>query len=113
MTTLVPPEVGPWLGVTFVTVGPEARTYVKKSAGEVAEVPAGVVTVTSTVLTFGGEVAVMLVSESTVKVAGAPAPKLTALAPVKLVPVIVTTVPPDDGPVLGETPVTVGTDPAT
>ena len=35
-------------------------------------------------------------------------PKLTAVAPVKLVPVMVTTVPPAVGPLLGLTPVTVG-----
>ena len=36
------------------------------------------------------------------------APKLTAVAPVKLVPVIVTLVPPVAGPLVGETDVTVG-----
>ena len=35
-------------------------------------------------------------------------PKLTALAPVRLVPVTVTTVPPVVGPEAGLTPVTVG-----
>ena len=35
-------------------------------------------------------------------------PKLTALAPVKSVPVMVTTVPPAVGPEAGLTPVTVG-----
>ena len=35
-------------------------------------------------------------------------PKLTAVAPLKLVPVMVTTVPPVVGPLLGLTAVTVG-----
>ena len=41
-------------------------------------------------------------------VAGLPGPKLTAVAPVKLVPVMVTVVPPVVGPVSGLTAVTVG-----
>ena len=35
-------------------------------------------------------------------------PKLTAVAPLKSVPVMVTTVPPVVGPLLGLTPVTLG-----
>ena len=41
-------------------------------------------------------------------VAGLPDPKLTAVTPVKLVPVMVTVVPPVVGPVPGLTAVTVG-----
>ena len=41
------------------------------------------------------------------EVPGTP-PKFTAVAPVKLDPVMVTTVPPPFGPVLGEIPVTAG-----
>ncbi len=44
----------------------------------------------------------------TVKEAAALLPKLTAVAPEKLVPVMVTLVPPDGGPVFGLTLVTVG-----
>ena len=58
-------------------------------------------TVTSTVPVPAGAVAVMVVELSTVKVAGLPVPKSTAVAPVKLVPVIVTEVPPVVGPELG------------
>ena len=47
----------------------------------------------------------------TVKEAAALLPKLTAVAPEKLVPVMVTLVPPDVGPVFGLTLVTVGADP--
>ena len=53
-------------------------------------------------------VAVSWVAESTVKPEAAVPPKLTALAPVRLVPVTVTTVPPVVGPEAGLTPVTVG-----
>ena len=75
----------------------------------VAEVPPGVVTVTSTVPAApAGAVAVMEVVLLTVKVVAAVAPKATAVAPVKLVPVTVTEVPPATGPEVGLTAVTVG-----
>ena len=78
------------------------------SAAEVAEVPPAVVTPTWTVPVPAGAVAVICVAEFTVKpVAGVP-PKLTAVAPMRLVPVMVTLVPPVAGPVVGETAVTVG-----
>ena len=51
--------------------------------------------------------AIMLVSLTTVKLAGI-VPKLTLLAPVKAVPVMVTTVPPADVPLVGLTLVTAG-----
>ena len=61
----------------------------------VAEVPAAVVTVTSTVPTaWAGVVALMLVAPTTSKSAAASVPKSTSVAPVKLVPVMVTSVPP-------------------
>jgi hypothetical protein len=75
-----------------------------------ALVPPAVVTVTSTVPTPAGEVAVIWVALSTVK-EPALLPNLTAVAPEKLVPVMVTLVPPDVGPVFGLTLVTVGADP--
>ena len=50
----------------------------------------------------------ILVAETTVKLVAATAPKTTLVAPVKLVPVMVTVVPPLVGPDLGETAVTVG-----
>ena len=80
------------------------RAVVARSAGVgelvgplVVLVPAGVVTVTSTVPAPRGDVAVMLVALLTVKVAPA-VPKLTAVAPLKAVPVKVTEVPPAAGP---------------
>ena len=67
--------------------------------GVVAEVPPGVVTVTSTVPACRpGEVAVIEVAELTVKAVAAAVPNLTAVAPVRLVPVMVTVVPPAAGP---------------
>jgi hypothetical protein len=62
----------------------------------------------STVPVPAGEVAVIEVAELTVKPVAAVAPKFTAVAPVKLVPVIVTVVPPAVGPTVGEIEVTVG-----
>ena len=79
------------------------------SAGEVTEVPPGVVTVTSTVPALpAGAVAVTEVADLTVNEAAAVAPKLTAEALVRLVPVMVTVVPPAVGPALGLTEVSVG-----
>ena len=75
------------------------------SADEVALVPSGVVTVTSTVPVPGGAVAVIEVAESAAMVAGVE-PKSTAVAPDRSVPVMVTLVPPAGGPVAGAIPVT-------
>ena len=54
-----------------------------------------------------GTVAVMVVAFITVKLAATP-PKVTLVAPVNVVPVMVTTVPPAAEPELGLTEVTVG-----
>ncbi len=48
------------------------------------------------------------VAEPTAKLFASADPNLTFLTPVKLVPVIVTVVPPASGPVFGSTFVTVG-----
>jgi hypothetical protein len=55
-----------------------------------------------------GAVAMMAVSEVTVKLSAAVLPKDTAVAPVKPLPSIVTTVPPAIVPELGVMPVTDG-----
>ncbi len=66
------------------------------------------VTVTSTVAALcAGDVAVIEVALSVVTDA-VPAPNLTVVAPLRLVPVMVTLVPPAVGPDDGLTPVTVG-----
>ena len=57
-----------------------------------------------------GLVAVMDVGELTVNPVAGDVPKLTAVAPVKFVPVIVTGVPPVVAPEVGLTAVTVGAD---
>ena len=75
-----------------------------------ADVPEAVVTVTLTVpAASAGSTAVICVAELTVKLVAAVLPNFTAVAPVKLVPVMTTVVPPAVGPVLGLTAVTVGT----
>ena len=80
-----------------------------RSAALVALVPPGVVTVTSTVPAKPAmAVAVTLVALLTLKLVALVDPNLTAVAPVKLVPVIVTMVPPAVGPAVGATCVTVG-----
>jgi hypothetical protein len=75
----------------------------------VADVPFGVVTLTLTVagLPTCGLTAVIVVEFTTVGTT-ASAPKSTAVAPVKPVPVMVTTVPPASGPDEGLRPETVG-----
>jgi hypothetical protein len=107
IVTVVPPDEEPEVGLSEETVG-SGTTYVYLSAVFVALVPAGVVTVTSTVPLPAGAVAVMLVGPLTVKDVAAVVPKLTAVAPVKLVPVIVTLVPPRVDPDVGFSAVTVG-----
>jgi hypothetical protein len=67
-----------------------------------AEVPCDVVTVTSTMPTLpAGEVAVICVSELTVKLVALVLPNFTELAPVNAVPVMVTDVPPEVLPEVG------------
>ena len=74
----------------------------------VALVPPPVVTRTLTVPVPAGDTAVIEVALLTVKLAAGVTPKLTAVAPVRSVPVMATLVPPAAGPVEGERNVTVG-----
>ena len=107
IVTDVPPAPGPAVGEIDVTVG--GATYVYWSATVVADVPPTVVTVTSTVPAApAGAVAVIEVSELTVKPSAFAAPNFTAVAPKKPVPVIATDVPPAVGPAVGDIDVTVG-----
>jgi hypothetical protein len=107
IVTEVPPAAGPEDGLTRVTVG--GVTYVYRSLVLVALVPPGVVTVMSTVPAApGGAVAEIWVELFTENVAAVP-PKLTPVAPVKPVPLIVTVVEPVVGPDVGLTLVTDGT----
>jgi hypothetical protein len=57
---------------------------------------------------WAGEIAVICVAEFTRKNGDATEPKLTEVAPKKLVPVMTTYVLPVEGPRLGLMPVTVG-----
>ncbi len=76
-----------------------------------ALVPPTVVMRTSIVpAAWAGAVAVICVALLTVKPVAAVAPKVTAVVPEKLVPVMTTEVPPAVGPAVGETEVTVGAD---
>ena len=79
-----------------MTVGGGGTLKVNSSPGSLtAEVTPETVTRTSTVAAdSAGEVAVMELELFTVKLVAAVVPKVTALAPVKLVPVIVTVLPP-------------------
>ena len=79
------------------------------SALLVALVPPEAVTVTSTVPDPAGAVTEIEVVELTTTPVAAAVPNLTAVTPEKLVPVMVTEVPPEIGPELGLSPVTVGT----
>ena len=112
MVTAVPPEGTPAAGVTAVTVGTASK--LNWSALLVALVPAGVVTVTSTVpAASGAGTAVTWVEELTVYLAAAMVPNCTAAgpvtrAPMNPVPVMTTEVPPATSPHAGLTPVTVG-----
>ena len=81
----------------------------KRSPAEVADVAVPTVTVTWTEpATCAGATAVICVAELTAKLVAAVLPKVTALAPVKAEPVIVTDVPPPTGPDVGLMPVTDG-----
>ena len=78
------------------------------SAADVADVPPTEVILTSTVPVPEGDVAVIDVAELTVNPAAGVAPKVTAVVPEKLVPVMVTVVPPVCGPAVGEIELTIG-----
>ena len=97
MVTVVPPAVGPGVGLTAVTVG--ASDVGELVGGQVAEVPPG--GGHRDVDRAGGPagaVAVIEVAELTVTLVAAVVPNLTAVAPARLVPVMVTVVPPAPGP---------------
>lgn len=106
MVTVVPPAAGPTLGETPVMVGVGGRDVYVKLLGKKAE-PLVFVTAMSTVPSAcAGVTKVMVVSLTIVKDPdrNVVVPMVTAVAVVKLVPVIVTVVPPTPGPVLGLTP---------
>ena len=105
----LPLNLAHWTLATQELPHPVAEVNVNWLAAPAALVPPGVVTVTWTVSasSTAGDTAVIDVSSLTVKLVAVP-PKLTAVAPVKAIPVIVTDVPPATGPLLGPTFETVG-----
>ncbi len=103
IVTFVP--VKPVVGVKLVIVGFGAEVVTVKLV-ELVPVPFGVVTEILPVVAPAGTLALMLVDELTVNVDAAVLLNLTAVAPVKLVPVIDTFVP--TGPLVGVKEVTVG-----
>lgn len=105
---VVPPVVGPRSGLTAVTVG--GGLYVYSSATEVALVPPGVVTVTSTVpISPAGDTQVRVDALVTWTSVADAMPNETVVAPLtNPEPLIVTVCPPAAGPLLGLTDVTVG-----
>src|SRR6266478_4628008 len=100
IVTEVPAE--PLVGLNPVTVG-AGRVTVKLAV--LVAVPPGVVTEIVPLLAPAGTVAVIWVAELTVKLALVPL-NATVVAPVRVVPVIVTEVPAE--PLVGLNPVTVG-----
>jgi hypothetical protein len=105
IVTAVPPAVVPLFGNTPVTVG--ITTYVNP----LARLPLCPLTVTVTVTAPAlpaGVFAVMDVPLTTTTPVAAVPPNVTVAPVTKLVPVIVTEVPPLVVPLFGATPVTVG-----
>jgi hypothetical protein len=81
---------------------------VNLSAVTIAEVPPAVFTLTATVPEPFGDLAVISVSETTLMMVPLVCPKSTPVAPLKLLPVMVTAVPPAARPEEGEILVTDG-----
>ena len=101
MTTVLP--TAPVAGVKLVMVGGTPTT---NGVAETA-VPPGVVTLIRPLVVPAATVAVRLVAEPTVNVAAVPL-MLTAVAPVRFVPLIATTVPPALVPLVGAMELTCG-----
>ena len=89
MVVVIEP-VGIVVGVKLVITGAGIGVKVKPA---IEAVPSGVVTLTAPETAVAGTTAVMRVAEFTTKDAAATPPKLTLLAPVKLLPEITTLVP--------------------
>ena len=97
--TAVPPVVGPEVGVNVVMVG-AGCTYL--NLDDDVTVPLGVVTLMATVPAVpAGLVTTSFVATSDVILVTGFGPKATAVAPLRWVPLMVTTVPPVVGPEVG------------
>jgi hypothetical protein len=109
--TVVPPVLGPEVGVMPLTVGVGGGVvaYVNWSAEVVALVPPpGTVTVTSTVPLPAGDTAVSELALVTETPVAATDPNFTVSPEAKFDPDTVTVVPPVLGPLVGLMPLTVG-----
>ena len=105
IVTVDPPAVGPEDGETEVIVGASTKVNAERRATE----PPEPVTVTANVpAALAGVTTVIDVALKFVIVVPAVLPNVTDDVPVKLVPVIVTVVPPAVGPDDGDTEVIVG-----
>ena len=98
MVTVVPPPVDPAVGVNEVMVGGGTNL---KFPVDVAVPPTVVTEILTVAAEWGFVLALIVVAFVTVYVAAVVVPNLTALAPVKLVPVTVTVVLPLAGPDVG------------
>jgi hypothetical protein len=109
--TGVPPVTGPVAGDNVVTVGTGAVYAKSFTVPDADDVPPDVVTITSTVPTtvVAGDTTVNCVGDTTVAATGARPSKATVAPVTNPVPLTVTVVPPEVGPVAGEIDVTVGT----
>ena len=108
MVTLVPPAAVPLFGDTLVTVGAGPSV---EYVNPLAKLPLCPLTVTVTVTVPAlpaGVVAVIELLLTTTTLVAAALPNVTVAPAAKFVPVIVTPVPPDVSPALGDTLVTVG-----
>jgi hypothetical protein len=106
IVTDVPPEFDPLFGLTPVTVGAGAKV---NPLARLPLNPPELVTVTVTAPAVpAGVVAVIEVLLTTVTFVAAAEPNATVSPETKLVPVIVTAVPPASAPPFGDTLVTVG-----
>src|SRR5579872_6680621 len=109
MLTAVPPPVGPELGETEVTLGAGLVLVEVKPLARVPLCPSLLVTTTLTApAAWAGVVAVMVELLTTVTLPAAVPPKLTPAPARKLLPLMLTAVPPPVGPELGETELTLG-----
>ncbi|MGA2698178.1 MAG: hypothetical protein ABSE74_00860 [Methanoregula sp.] len=98
-------ETGPYAGETVVTVG--IAVYVNAPVS--VNMPPGVVmTRLAAPAVPAGVIAVIEVELTTPKLVAATPPNVTAVVPVKPLPVIITNVPPAVEPIAGETLVNVG-----
>jgi hypothetical protein len=105
IVTMAPPTAVPLAGDIPVTVGGEMKLNL--SAVPMAEGPARLTTVTSTMPGLpAGLVAVIWVSDTTVMAGALTVPNWTLAAPRNPLPVIVTLFPPAAVPTAGEIPVT-------